>query len=160
MNNIIFESIQNIQEPLRTETMIYFLTHVLKRNFFVCWFKKEPELYRKANDIIKLKELKAKDNDKFMENIKSFQYSSSVKNEITKLGADINTVKDYVSDVKNKYIETVFKLKIVEKLIRTDKRRYATSVIMSMFSIIGGVIGAIIGTAIGADAIINLFGGK
>jgi hypothetical protein len=151
MYDIILKSVENIPEPLKTEIIAYFLKHVLKYHFPLSGvFRKKPELYKIAEDIIRLR------GETEMPDFNTFSFSSStVRKNIQSYNGDVNTIQNYISD-SQKYIEIAFHLKTVEKLINIDKRRYAASVIMSVLSIIGGIVGAIIGTAMGEEGLKHL----
>jgi DNA mismatch repair ATPase MutS len=150
----IIETIKNIPDVLRQDTMIYFHNHILNDFLFVRWFKyifkSEPEIYKRAKDIIVLKKIK---ND--YKKIISYRYLSlELKQEIANIN-DKNTIIDFITE-NEKNIELVVYLKIIEKLIRIDKTRFILTTTISIFAVIGTIIGAIIGAAIGKEGLTGI----
>ncbi|MDR2119778.1 MAG: hypothetical protein LBP64_02725 [Tannerella sp.] len=159
MYEIIIKAVESIpdsgrKQSLKTEMMSYFFEYVLSDKISFCnKFRKKHELYEIADDIIRLRS-KVGEKD-FNDYIETFSYSSStVKEKIKEYNSEYNSIRSYVlgKDSEN-YIEAAFHLKAAEKRIKTDKRRYAVSLIIPVLSIIGGIIGAIIGAAFGEEGL-------
>ena len=152
---IIIETIKNIPDNLKKDTMIYFFDHVLKDFCLIRWIKSlfgiEPEVYKIAKDLLVLRKIK---ND--ISKINSFNYSSStLKKDLSEI-SDIRTKTQYITD-NEKAIELAVYLKITEKLIRKERMRFMLTTVISILAIIGGIIGSIIGAAIGKEGLIELF---
>ncbi|MDR1338820.1 MAG: hypothetical protein LBK58_02015 [Prevotellaceae bacterium] len=151
----IIEIIKNIPDNLKRNTIVYFYDHVLNDFCIIRWIKFrlgiEPEIYKRARDLIKLRKIK---DD--VSKINSFNYSSSeLKKELSKI-TDNNTKELHITE-NEKYIDLAFYLKLTEKLIRKENRRFILTTVISILAIIGGIIGAIIGATIGKEGLVKLF---